>query len=167
MDFYSKKITKIMPDNIITLFLSSRLLWSVASAWFLAQGLKIIFSFLKENKLNLLRFIEPGGMPSSHAAMVTALLIGVGIKEGVSSTIFIVTLIFSLAIIYEAIGVRRAVGEQAEILNQLIKKAAYKKEVKLREKEEEKYLKETIGHRPLEALIGSIIGLIMSLIWLR
>ncbi len=163
MDFYSRKITKIMADNIITLFLGSRLLWSVASAWFLAQGLKIIFSFLKKKKLNLLRFVEPGGMPSSHAAMVTTLLIGVGVKEGASSTIFIVTLIFSMAIIYEAIGVRRAVGEQAEILNQLIKKAAYNKEDKLQKK---KYLKETIGHRPLEAAVGSIIGLIMSLIWL-
>ncbi|RLE14686.1 divergent PAP2 family protein [Candidatus Aerophobetes bacterium] len=151
----------------INLLLNSKLLWSVASAWVLAQGLKVITSFLKEKKLKLHRFIEPGGMPSSHAAMVIALLTGVGIKEGVPSTLFIVTLIFSMAIIYEAIGVRRAVGEQAEVLNQIINKLPGAKKIKLQNKEGRKYLKEILGHSPLEVLVGSIIGLVMALIWLR
>ncbi|MCD6406995.1 divergent PAP2 family protein [Candidatus Aerophobetes bacterium] len=144
------------------LFLKSRLLWSVVSAWFLAQGLKIVTTFLKEKRVNLHRFIEPGGMPSSHAAMVIALLVGVGIKEGMSSTLFIVTLVFSLAIIYEAIGVRRAVGEQAEILNKILDKISPEKKTT-----REKHLKETLGHRPPEVIVGSIIGLIMALIWIR
>lgn len=155
----------MIPDNIISL-LSSRLLWSVASAWVLAQGLKIAFNFLKERKLNLHRFVEPGGMPSSHAAMVIALLVGVGIVEGIPSTFFIITLIFSLAIIYEAIGVRRAVGKQAEVLNQIIRNVSREKEIRLHTGEKEKYLKETLGHNPLEVLVGSIIGLIMALVWL-
>ncbi|MBE0478329.1 divergent PAP2 family protein [Candidatus Aerophobetes bacterium] len=150
----------------VSLLLTSRLLWAVASAWVIAQALKIVFSFLEEKKINLHRFIEPGGMPSSHAAMVTALLIGTGIKEGIPSTIFIVTLIFSLAIIYEALGVRRAVGEQAEILNQIIRKMAREGKIKSQNEQEQRYLKETLGHSPLEVAVGSIIGLIIVLIWL-
>lgn len=155
----------MIADNIVSFF-SSRLLWSVVSAWVLAQGFKIIFNFLKEKKLNLHRFVEPGGMPSSHAAMVIALLVGVGIKEGIPSTIFLVTLVFSLAIIYEAIGVRRAVGEQAEVLNQIIEKIHLGEEIKSQNKNQEKYLKETLGHSPLEVIVGSIVGLIIALVWL-
>jgi len=150
----------------IALLLGNRLLWSVGSAWFLAQALKIVTNFFKEKKINLHRFVEPGGMPSSHAAMVIALLVGVGIKEGIPSTIFIVTLVFSLAIIYEAIGVRRAVGNQAEILNQIISKLPQREQIKFQDKKGKKLLKETIGHSPLEVVVGSIIGLIMALIWL-
>lgn len=151
----------------INLLVSSRFLWSVASAWLLAQGLKIVFSSLKERKLNVRRFIEPGGMPSSHAAIVIALLVGAAIKEGIASTIFIVTLFFSLAIIYEAVGVRRAVGEQASILNQIMRKISAEQNIKTQNKEEIKYLTEVLGHSPLEVFIGSIIGLIMVLLWLK
>jgi len=167
MGFCLNKTTEMIKDSLISL-LSSKLLWSVVSAWLLAQGLKIAFNFFEEKKLNLHRFVEPGGMPSSHAAMVIALLVGVGIKEGIPSTIFIVTLIFALAIIYEAIGVRRAVGEQAEVLNQIIERENLhqKEKIKSQNKEKGKYLKETLGHSPLEVIVGSIIGLIMALVWL-
>lgn len=148
-----------MEQDLLLLF-TSKLLWSVASAWVSTQAIKVLVSFFKEKRVRWHRFIEPGGMPSSHAAMVIALLTGVGIKEGISSTLFIVTLIFSLAIIYEAIGVRKEVGQQAEILNHIIKKLSLEKEVK-------KNLKETLGHEPLEVVVGSFIGLLITFLWMR
>ncbi|MCD6256748.1 divergent PAP2 family protein, partial [Candidatus Aerophobetes bacterium] len=91
---------------------------------------------------------------------VIALLTGVQIKEGISSTIFVVTLIFSLAIIYEAIGVRKEVGQQAQILNYIIKRMSLEKEFK-------KNLRERMGHEPLEVVVGSIIGLLTAIIWMK
>jgi len=151
-----------LEDAFFHLF-RSRILWSVVLAWFLTQALKVLVTSSKEKKLRMHRIIEPGGMPSSHAAMVIALLTGVGVKEGVSSTLFIVTLIFSLTIIYEAIGVRKEVEEQAEILNKIMKNLSKEKtgtsslNLKMH-----KSLRETLGHSPLEVLVGGVIGFLIA-----
>lgn len=155
-----------MSQGILYLF-TSRFLWSVASAWFVTQALKVLVTSLRENRLKLHRLIEPGGMPSSHAAMVIALLTGVGLKEGITSTIFIVTLIFSLAIIYEAVGVRKEVEEQAEIINLMMKELAREdNKIESLHKQARKNLKETLGHSPLEVAVGSVIGFFITLLWL-
>jgi len=106
--------------KILYFILNHPLLMAVFWAWILTQALKVVVSAMEEKKLKLRRFIEPGGMPSSHAAAVVALLTGVGIKQGIGSTIFIIVLVLALVTMYEAIGVRREVGKQAEFLNELI-----------------------------------------------
>jgi len=135
------------------------LLSSVFWAWIAAQAIKVIISSISEKKINLHRFIEPGGMPSSHAAAVVALLTGVGISEGISSTLFIVTLVLALVTIYEAIGVRRQAGRQAELLNELIRHLSPRHPIKHE-------LIEQLGHNPVEVLIGSILGFFMALLWM-
>ena len=145
--------------KILYLFLIQRLLLAIICAWVLAQGIKIIIPIIKERKIKLHRFMEPGGMPSSHAAVVIALLTGIGIKEGIMSTFFIITLIFALVTMYEAIGVRRAVGEQAELLNEILSYLSYKKFIKTK-------LKEKLGHTPMEVITGGIIGCIIALLWM-
>ena len=132
---------------------------AVLSAWCLAQGIKVGISIIMEKKLRWQRFVEPGGMPSSHAAIVAALLTGVGIKEGVESTIFLVTLIFALVTVYEAIGVRREVGEQAKLLNKIVQPSSPQHPLSYE-------LKEQLGHKPIEVLIGGIIGIILSFLWM-
>jgi len=139
-------------------FITHPLLLSVFWAWIAAQTIKVIVSSVNEKKINLHRFVEPGGMPSSHAAAVVALLTGVGIREGVASTIFIVTLVLALITIYEAIGVRRQSGRQAELINELFRYLARRRAVKHQ-------LIEQLGHNPLEALIGCILGFFMGLLW--
>ncbi|MCD6318290.1 divergent PAP2 family protein [Candidatus Aerophobetes bacterium] len=141
-------------------FFTNRLCLAVICAWVLAQGIKVIISLAKRGKPQWHRFVEPGGMPSSHAAVVIALLTGVGILRGIHSTIFIVTLIFSLAIIYEAVGVRKEVEQQAEILSSLIEKLPSKNKFKIN-------LKKSLGHRPIDVAVGGIVGLIIALIWMR
>lgn len=164
MVFSSGKIGKMIECSVASLF-KNTLLLSVALAWFVAQSLKVVFTYFDEKKINFHRLIEPGGMPSSHAAMATSLLTGVGIKEGLSSSIFIVALIFSLAIIYEAIGVRRAVGEQAEILNQVARKLSLQKNSNNKKNREGKILQETIGHTPLQVMVGCMIGFVIAFVW--
>jgi len=143
---------------------ANKFLWSVGLAWLLAQALKVVTYYIQNRQIRIHRLVEPGGMPSSHAAMVIALLVGVGIREGVSSTIFIVTLVFALATIYEAIGVRRAAGEQAEIINRLVEHVS-RETTGTHLTGPEYHLKERLGHNPLEVAVGSLIGFVMGLMW--
>lgn len=139
--------------------LTHPLLLIVFGAWTIAQGIKVIVSAGSEKKIKLRRFIEPGGMPSSHAAVVVALLTGVGVKEGMGSTIFIVTLVLALVTIYEAIGVRRETGRQAELLNELSRHLSPRSPVKYK-------LTERLGHNPIEVLMGGILGFFIALLFL-
>jgi uncharacterized protein len=98
-------------------------------------------------------------MPSSHAASVAALSTSVGIQQGFLSPLFGVTLYFSLVVMYDAAGLRRAAGRQAVILNRLIDE-----HFRHPERDTQK-LMELLGHTPLEVLIGAIIGVLASLAW--
>jgi acid phosphatase family membrane protein YuiD len=117
-----------------------------------AQILKIIFSYIRNRRIDFRRFIEPGGMPSAHASAVAGLTTSVGILEGVDSHLFWVTLFFSLVVMYEAAGVRRAAGHQAEVLNRIIDDVYSEKRFP------EAHLRELLGHTPYEVLVGALMG---------
>ena len=126
---------------------------------FLVQGYKGITDFFRLGRWNLRRFVETGGMPSSHAASVAALSTEVGFHEGVRSVMFGVTLYFSLVVMYDAAGLRRAAGKQAEVLNRLIDD-----HWKHPEQETQK-LMELLGHTPFEVFVGGLIGVASALLW--
>ena len=100
-------------------------------------------------------------MPSSHAASVAALSTMVGLEGGFRSLLFGVTLYFSLVVMYDAAGLRRAAGRQAAILNRLIDE-----HFRFPERETQK-LFELLGHTPLEVFIGAILGIGTALVWHR
>ncbi len=126
-------------------------------AWAIAQFLKIVTWALISKKVNFRRLVEPGGMPSSHSAFVTSLATGIGIKEGFSSTLFALAMVFSLIVMYDAAGVRRAAGKQATVLNSIIE------DLNRRELHPER-LKELLGHTPVEVVIGALLGIAVA-IW--
>ena len=98
-------------------------------------------------------------MPSSHAASVSALSTAVGMAEGFRSTLFGVTLFFSLIVMYDAAGLRRAAGRQAAVLNRLIDEHFEHPEKGAQR------LMELLGHTPLEVLVGSVLGTLSALLW--
>ncbi len=98
-------------------------------------------------------------MPSSHAASVSALTTSIGLLGGVGSLLFGVTLYFSLVVMYDAAGLRRAAGRQAVILNRLIDE-----HFKHPERDAQK-LMELLGHTPLEVFVGALLGVASALIW--
>jgi acid phosphatase family membrane protein YuiD len=106
---------------------------------------------VRHRRLNFRRFVQTGGMPSSHSASVAALTTAVGLEEGLLSTLFGVTLFFSLIVMYDAAGLRRAAGHQARLLNKIV---AGHEDVALRKQQ----LFESLGHTPLEVLVGAAIG---------
>jgi acid phosphatase family membrane protein YuiD len=94
--------------------------WLALLVGFLVQGYKGLSEFLRTRHWNLRRFVETGGMPSSHSAAVATLSAEVAFRQGVHSLLFGVTLYFSLVVMYDAAGLRRAAGRQAALLNRLI-----------------------------------------------
>lgn len=125
-------------------------------ACFLAQFLKI-FTF-SEKKIKLSRIISSGGMPSSHSSFVTSLSTLVGMQKGFDSMEFAVVAVFSIIIMYDASGVRRAVGKQATVLNQIIDDLHHKKHI------EQKKLKELVGHTPIEVFFGALLGIVTAIV---
>ena len=125
-------------------------------ACFLAQFIKIFTG--KEKRIELSRILISGGMPSSHSSFVTWLATVVGIEKGFNSTDFAIITVLALIIMYDAAGVRRAVGKQATILNQMVADIQHGKHI------EQKKLKELIGHTPLEVWFGALLGIVTALI---
>jgi len=70
---------------------------------------------------------------------------------------------------YDAAGVRRAVGKQAIIMNKIIDDLQSKRKDKKSKSPKikghvltEKRLKELIGHTPIEVFAGAILGIIVA-----
>jgi acid phosphatase family membrane protein YuiD len=118
-----------------------------------------VSNYIVHRRWNLRRFVGTGGMPSSHAATVSALSTAVGLKEGFGTTLFGVTLYFSLIVMYDAAGLRQAAGRQAAILNRLIDEHFEHPEKNTHR------LMELLGHTPLEVLVGAILGVVSALVW--
>ena len=136
------------------------LIWISLFSLFTAQFLKIFFI----KPLNISTFFNSGGMPSSHSAFVASLTTTVGLKYGIQSDLFAIVTVFSLIVTYDASGVRRAVGEQANVINNMIK------HLELRSYEEDKQiikedLKELIGHTPVEVFAGILLGISVAFIF--
>lgn len=130
-------------------------------AWFLAQLLKAPIEYLRTKRWNWALMIGPGGMPSSHSSLMTAVTVSIGRYHGFDNPLFILALAISGIVIYDATGVRRQAGFQAQRINLIIKEIFEKK---VWPEKELKDLREVIGHSPGEAFGGIIFGLVVSII---
>lgn len=126
---------------------------AVASAFF-AQVIKFILFTIKTRKVNFKIFSTTGGMPSSHSAGVMGLSTIVGILQGYDSILFAICLGFSLIIMYDAAGLRRAAGKTAACLNRMMEDFYHHDLQSVGGK-----LKELLGHTPLEVFVGAIFGI--------
>lgn len=122
----------------------------------IAQCMKPLFNYFKSRKWDLSLVVSNGGFPSSHSATVTALTTRVGLQEGLNSTYFAISFIFSLIVLFDAAGVRQEVGRHSKTLNDLISLLTMKEKVKFEE------LEELIGHNTVEVFGGIIIGFLVS-----
>ena len=126
-------------------------------SWFVAQALKVVLFFIVKKKFDFRLFVGTGGMPSSHTAAVTACTVTIGLYSGFDSPVFMVCLCYCIVVISDAVGVRRAAGKQARVLNKMLADAEVKKKNPER-------LKELLGHSPMEAFAGLVLGIILPII---
>jgi len=127
---------------------------AVMCAWIVAQGLKYILSGIKSKNFmgNFRQLYLSGSMPSAHSASVVALMAIIGLREGTSSSIFALSLLFAAVVMYDAVMVRRSSGEQGEAVTNLIKESNSK--IKLP--------RVAKGHTPIEVLAGAAVGLLVA-----
>ncbi len=129
---------------------------SIALAWFSAQLAKGIQGIFKEKSIKgFRRIIANGGMPSSHAANVSALCTASIVLYGVSSYQFAVSFLFALIVMNDALGVRYETGKHSKVLKKLFKEGLSELDVEL---------KVAIGHTPLQVVIGSALGITIALL---
>ena len=136
--------------------LGNQVLVSAVMGWVVAQFLKTLIDFALNKSFNAERLVGSGGMPSSHSSLVMALTTSVGKYNGFDSALFAISLIFSFVVMYDAAGIRRAAGKQAEIINYMIEHH------KLPELQK---VKELLGHTPLEVFVGAILGIVVGLLF--
>lgn len=134
---------------------------TVLMAWLLAQTIKVIIGVIREKRFNFRWFVGTGGMPSSHAATVSALAASVGFTFGFSSPFFAMAFFFAFIIMFDAQGVRRQSGQQAEALNKIIEDIYLQRGIK------QERLMELLGHTPIQVFIGAAIGVIVAIISYR
>jgi acid phosphatase family membrane protein YuiD len=139
--------------------LRNKVLWAVLVSGLSTQVLKAIASMVREGRLNWHRVLEAGGMPSSHSASSVTLATLVGLHQGFGSILFAVTLYIAFVVMYDAAGVRQAVGRQSIILNRIIESRTLKKRTG------GEHLKELLGHTKTEVIVGALIGLAWGLIF--
>lgn len=128
-----------------------------AVSWLVAGILKMIIELRINKKLQLSRIVGAGGMPSSHTSTVVALAIALGYYNGIRSSEFALAAIFAIIVIHDAVGVRLETGKQAKVLNTMMFESEAFKDLDF-----EKQLKEYVGHTPLQALAGAVVGIIVS-----
>ena len=121
----------------------------------LAQLLKIAIVGFTERRTAFDRLVETGGMPSSHSAAVSALATAVGIEHGWDSTLFAIAAVFGVIVMYDATGIRRAAGLQAELLNDLVQQLNHVFD----EGFQPQVLKTLLGHTYPQVIIGALLGI--------
>lgn len=123
-----------------------------------AQLLKFIGHFFKTKKVDFQVLATTGGMPSSHTAGVISLSTTVGFICGFDSVEFAIALGYSLVVMYDAAGLRRATGKIAACLNKMREDFYANRQLPTER------LKELLGHTPLEVFVGALLGICIAYI---
>jgi acid phosphatase family membrane protein YuiD len=131
-------------------------------AWSGAQALKLPIEYARTHSWDWSLLLRAGGMPSSHSALVTAAAHGIGLSSGFGTPLFALSVALALVVIYDATGIRRQAGQHATIINTIIKDFLEGHPARSQEK-----LREVLGHSPLEAFIGTVLGIAVSQIVYR
>ncbi len=136
-----------------------KILFITLLVWAIAQSIKVVLGVIVERRFNFRWFIGTGGMPSSHAAGVVALATLCGLCVGFQSIAFALSAVFALITMFDAQGVRRATGQQAEVLNKIVDDIYRHGNIEINR------LKELIGHTPFQVFVGALIGFLLAVIF--
>jgi acid phosphatase family membrane protein YuiD len=146
-------------------------------SWISAQILKTLHYAVKYKTFNPERITGAGGMPSSHSSMVVSVAIYTLRYQGYSSPSFALAMILAGVVIYDAMGVRynaglhakelnkmrRVIDEMDDELSQIVGDEEDDDEIS--ELAEQKDLKEFLGHTPIEVLAGSLLGILIAMVF--
>ena len=144
-------------------FITNPIFLSAVFSWLGAQFLKTIIDLIYGRIKSFKRLIESmfwrtGGMPSSHSSTVSAVTTAIGVKEGLSSHLFMLALLMAFVTMRDAVGVRRSSGLQAKKINELGQELLKNGQIS-----EYKPIKEVNGHTPIQVIMGCLLGILIGL----
>ena len=144
-------------------------------AWLAAQVIKTVLHAIKMKSFNPERIVGAGGMPSSHSALVVSVALYTGRAEGFTSPLFAIAMILMGIVIYDAMSVRYNAGLHAKELNRMrriiddiddeLSQLSGDEEADIDDLSEQKDLKEFLGHTPIEVLAGSMLGILIAMVF--
>jgi uncharacterized protein len=134
-------------------------IWVGLSSWVLAQIVKLILHVVRTHRFDSAFLFRLGGMPSSHSAAATGVAVSIGLRAGFGGTAFAIALTLALVVMIDAQSVRRAAGQQARLLNQIVDEL-----FKTHHFPQQK-LVELLGHTRLEVLLGALMGVLTALLF--
>ena len=137
---------------------SSAPFWAAFLSWMIAQFTKLLCGVALSKGVDFKYFVSTGGMPSAHSATVSGLATSMGMTLGFGSPEFVLSLAFAIITMFDASTVRRAAGQQAGVLNEMIDELFKDHAIS------QKKLKELLGHTRLEVFMGMIVGILVGLI---
>jgi acid phosphatase family membrane protein YuiD len=143
-------------------FIHNQSLILAGITWLIAQAIKTGVILFQEKRLDWNYMISSGGMPSAHTATVCSLATSIAMTEGMGSTYFSIAVVLAIIVMYDAAGVRQSVGEHSAFLNRLIKELSFK----TTRMEREEDFREFIGHTPFQVLIGAVLGILFTWLWI-
>lgn len=143
--------------SVLTAWAANQAFLSWLTACVAAQCIKISLGVIRLRRFDFRWLIGTGGMPSTHAAGVTALSLTVGYQTGFDSPLFAIAVAFTVITLFDAQGVRRWSGRQAQILNKIMEDMYFQRRI------HEQRLKELLGHTPVEVLAGMGVGIATAL----
>ncbi|AFZ46747.1 acid phosphatase/vanadium-dependent haloperoxidase related protein [Cyanobacterium stanieri PCC 7202] len=146
--------------EIVNEILANKLIVIPLLACIISQIIKVTVDTVSNRKFSFRYIVSTGGMPSAHSALVGSLATGVGQTLGWSSPEFAIASIFAGIVMYDAAGVRQAAGKQARVLNQIMEGMINHEDFN------EERLKELLGHTPFQVVVGLILGILSSAIFL-
>ncbi len=152
-----------MPEFLTGIF-SNYIIKVALISWLTAQVLKTFINLLLTKRFEAERLVGAGGMPSSHTALVVSVVISTGKVCGTNSPMFAIAAVLAAVVMYDAMGVRRAAGEQAKVINQLVDEWLDMAKVDREKIPHFNELKEMLGHTPVEVIGGIIVGVVVSLL---
>lgn len=123
------------------------------AGWVISQLAKYVVASFKAGRIASLRQLYLSGhMPSAHSATTVAVLVVIGLIDGIDSGLFGLALVFTSVVLYDAMMVRRSSGEQGIAITGLIKEGGSKVPLP----------RVAMGHTPVEVAVGSLLGFIVG-----
>ena len=142
--------------------ITNKILVIPASAWAVAQLIKMFIGLAREKRLNLRYMVGSGGVLSAHSTIVCALATSVAMTMGLGSVAFGIATVLAIVVMYDATVERQEVGQQSVILNRIIQELRSRRPMA----ELERDLREFIGHTPFQVFAGAALGIIVAWLWI-
>lgn len=117
-------------------------------AWVVAGSLKFLINIIRVGK-QAPKMIGYGGFPSTHTTILSSVVFLTGLQEGFGTPVFSLGLGALLILVIDAHGLRRKVGQHAQVINKL---------------QDDVVLREQIGHSWCQILGGLFLGIFLAVV---